>query len=72
MVDLFVAGKLPQSGFVRQEDCRLPHFLANRFGCVFQPDPPKSRRLKRAGTAGNDGMRKIREESSDDVQERTE
>ena len=37
MVDLFVAGKLPQSGFVRQEDCRLPDFLGNRFGSIFQP-----------------------------------
>ena len=37
MVDLFVAGKLPQSGFVRQEDCKLPDFLGNRFGSIFQP-----------------------------------
>ena len=37
MVDLFVAGKLPQSGFIRQEDCRLPDFLENRFGRIFQP-----------------------------------
>jgi len=37
MVDLFVAGKLPQAGFIRQEDCRLPDFLANRFGRIFQP-----------------------------------
>jgi saccharopine dehydrogenase-like NADP-dependent oxidoreductase len=37
MVDLFVAGKLPQSGFVRQEDCKLPDFLCNRFGSIFQP-----------------------------------
>jgi saccharopine dehydrogenase-like NADP-dependent oxidoreductase len=37
MVDLFVAEKLPQKGFVRQEDARLPDFLANRFGRVFQP-----------------------------------
>ena len=37
MVDLFVAGKLPKTGFVRQEDCRLPDFLANRFGRIFQP-----------------------------------
>lgn len=69
MVDLFVARKLSQSGFVRQEDCRLPDFLANRFGCVFQPEPPKSGRLKRAGTAGNGGMGKIREENSSKVQE---
>jgi saccharopine dehydrogenase-like NADP-dependent oxidoreductase len=74
MVDLFVAGKIPQSGFVRQEDCRLPDFLANRFGCVFQPEPPKSGRLKRkrAGTAGNGGMRKLSEENSGEVEEMAE
>jgi saccharopine dehydrogenase-like NADP-dependent oxidoreductase len=32
MCDLLVAGKLPQKGFVRQEECRLDDFLANRFG----------------------------------------
>lgn len=32
MCDLVVAGKLPQKGFVRQEECRLDDFLANRFG----------------------------------------
>ena len=32
MVDLLVQGKLPQSGFVRQEQAALPDFLANRFG----------------------------------------
>lgn len=56
MVDLFVAEKLPQSGLVRQEDCRLPDFLANQFGSVFQPEFPKSAPLKRAGTAGDAGM----------------
>ena len=32
MVDLLVAGKLPEKGFVRQEDARLEDFLSNRFG----------------------------------------
>jgi saccharopine dehydrogenase-like NADP-dependent oxidoreductase len=32
MCDLLFAGKLPQQGFVRQEECRLDDFLANRFG----------------------------------------
>ena len=32
MCDLLVEGKLPNRGFVRQEECRLPDFLANRFG----------------------------------------
>lgn len=32
MVDLMRAGKLPKSGFVRQEEAPLGDFLANRFG----------------------------------------
>ncbi len=32
VLDLHVAGKLPDHGFVRQEDVSLAHFLANRFG----------------------------------------
>jgi saccharopine dehydrogenase-like NADP-dependent oxidoreductase len=32
MVDLFFAGKLPQTGFIRQEQCDMDDFLANRFG----------------------------------------
>jgi len=32
MVDLLVEGKLPNKGFVRQEECKLDDFLANRFG----------------------------------------
>jgi saccharopine dehydrogenase-like NADP-dependent oxidoreductase len=32
MCDLLATGKLPQKGFVRQEECRLDDFLANRFG----------------------------------------
>jgi saccharopine dehydrogenase-like NADP-dependent oxidoreductase len=36
MVDLLVAGKLPQRGFVRQEDASFADFLANRFGRYYQ------------------------------------
>jgi saccharopine dehydrogenase-like NADP-dependent oxidoreductase len=32
MVDMLCEGKLPQAGFVRQEDVPLDTFLANRFG----------------------------------------
>jgi saccharopine dehydrogenase-like NADP-dependent oxidoreductase len=32
MCDMLVDGKLPQKGFVRQEDATLPDFLNNRFG----------------------------------------
>ncbi len=35
-VDLFREGKLPQAGFVRQEEVALPDFLANRFGMAYQ------------------------------------
>jgi hypothetical protein len=32
MVDLQREGKLPKTGFIRQEDVSLEAFLANRFG----------------------------------------
>jgi saccharopine dehydrogenase-like NADP-dependent oxidoreductase len=32
MCDLLVEGKLPQKGFVKQEEAKLSDFLANRFG----------------------------------------
>jgi saccharopine dehydrogenase-like NADP-dependent oxidoreductase len=32
VLDLHVGGRLPQRGFVRQEEVSLPDFLANRFG----------------------------------------
>ena len=35
VLDLLVEKTLPQKGFIRQEDIRLPDFLANRFGKVF-------------------------------------
>ena len=35
MVDLLAQGRLPQRGFVRQEDVALDEFLANRFGSVY-------------------------------------
>jgi saccharopine dehydrogenase-like NADP-dependent oxidoreductase len=35
-VDLFREGRLPQRGFVRQEEVALPDFLANRFGKAYQ------------------------------------
>jgi saccharopine dehydrogenase-like NADP-dependent oxidoreductase len=34
-VDLFVAGRLPSQGFVRQEEIALDDFLANRFGAWY-------------------------------------
>ncbi len=35
-VDLFRQGRLPQRGFIRQEQIALPEFLANRFGSAYQ------------------------------------
>jgi len=35
MLDLLVEGKLPQQGFIRQEEIDLDTFLANRFGRVY-------------------------------------
>jgi len=35
-VDLFREGKLPQAGFILQEQVVLPDFLANRFGRAYQ------------------------------------
>jgi saccharopine dehydrogenase-like NADP-dependent oxidoreductase len=35
-VDLFREGRLPQQGFIRQEQMDLPSFLANRFGAAYQ------------------------------------
>jgi saccharopine dehydrogenase-like NADP-dependent oxidoreductase len=40
MLDLLAQGKLPQQGFVRQEDVALKDFLANRFGAVYAPETP--------------------------------
>lgn len=35
VLDLHVTGKLPSSGFVKQEQVALKDFLANRFGCSY-------------------------------------
>ncbi len=38
MLDLLAAGRLPQAGFVKQEDVPLAKFLSNRFGSVYAMD----------------------------------
>jgi saccharopine dehydrogenase-like NADP-dependent oxidoreductase len=38
MLDLLAQGRLPDTGFVRQEDVPLAAFLANRFGRVYAMD----------------------------------
>lgn len=38
VLDMLVAGTIPQKGFVRQEDIPLSAFVANRFGKVYQQD----------------------------------
>jgi saccharopine dehydrogenase-like NADP-dependent oxidoreductase len=35
VLDLHATGKLPKQGFVRQEQVKLPEFLSNRFGKVY-------------------------------------
>jgi saccharopine dehydrogenase-like NADP-dependent oxidoreductase len=35
-LDLFREGRLPQRGFIRQEQVALPEFLGNRFGSAYQ------------------------------------
>jgi saccharopine dehydrogenase-like NADP-dependent oxidoreductase len=35
-IDLHAAGRLPASGFVRQEEVRFEEFLANRFGRYYE------------------------------------
>lgn len=45
VLDLLASGKLPQKGFVRQEEVDLTEFLSNRFGRVYDPE---GLRLKQA------------------------
>ena len=35
VLDLLAEGRLPQRGFVRQEEIALSDFLANRFGSAY-------------------------------------
>ena len=46
VLDLLVAGRLPQRGFVRQEDIRLDEFLANRFGRAYAAGAPTAVALR--------------------------
>src|SRR6266576_2074868 len=39
VVDLFVAGQLPDKGFIRQEQVALHDFLSNRFGKYYESMP---------------------------------
>jgi len=41
MLDLLHEGKLPSSGFIRQEQVHLEDFLANRFGKNYLPSTPQ-------------------------------
>jgi saccharopine dehydrogenase-like NADP-dependent oxidoreductase len=38
VLDLLAEGKLPQAGFVRQEQVSLADFLSNRFGSLYAPE----------------------------------
>ena len=43
VLDLLAAGRLPQKGFVRQEDIPLADFLGNRFGRIYAMRQPGQR-----------------------------
>ena len=45
VVDLFVQGRLPERGFVKQEQVPLADFLANRFGQYYASSPQDVARL---------------------------
>jgi len=51
VLDLHVAGRLPASGFVRQEQVSLPDFLANRFGKCYATDATSMSISRAEGTA---------------------
>ncbi|MBX3687051.1 MAG: saccharopine dehydrogenase NADP-binding domain-containing protein [Rhodocyclaceae bacterium] len=53
-LDLLVAGKLPQRGFVRQEDIGFADFIDNRFGSNFMTDG------KEPHSAATGGIRQVR------------
>ena len=38
VLDLFVAGKLPDTGFLRQEQVEFDTFMSNRFGQLYASD----------------------------------
>jgi saccharopine dehydrogenase-like NADP-dependent oxidoreductase len=38
VLDMLADGKLPETGFIRQEDIALDDFLANRFGRFYAPE----------------------------------
>jgi saccharopine dehydrogenase-like NADP-dependent oxidoreductase len=46
VLDLHVAGQLPQRGLVRQEQVRLEDFLANRFGRIYDTAKQKVVRIR--------------------------
>lgn len=50
VLDLLADGRIPDQGFVCQEDVPLDAFLANRFGCVYATAPSTPRDV--ASTAG--------------------
>ena len=45
VVDMLASGKLPQKGFVKQEEIALEDFLANRFGAAYAQDEDYFTRL---------------------------
>ncbi|MBC8873614.1 MAG: saccharopine dehydrogenase NADP-binding domain-containing protein [Planctomycetes bacterium] len=60
-LDLHVAGKLPSSGFVRQEDIEFDQFIDNRFGRYYRMEGPVNwSRLTTDEKGGGDGSSAVR------------
>jgi saccharopine dehydrogenase-like NADP-dependent oxidoreductase len=53
VLDLLADGRIPDHGFIRQEDVRLAPFLANRFGRVYATAPSAP---QKSGAAAEEGM----------------
>ncbi|MBO9537882.1 saccharopine dehydrogenase C-terminal domain-containing protein [Herbaspirillum sp.] len=51
VLDLFAAGRLPQRGFIRQEQAALPELLANRFGRAYAGEAAPEHPARRSYTA---------------------
>jgi saccharopine dehydrogenase-like NADP-dependent oxidoreductase len=56
MLDLLVEGRLPRTGFLRQEDVPLAAFLANRFGRIYAGESPIVGRVRPHDTMALDAV----------------
>ena len=69
-LDLWAGGRLPDRGFVRQEDIRLDDFLSNRFGKCYACDAPDAPvKTGAGGREDQNGSRNGVEHGADDAQD---